>query len=56
MPHKSDTFQKFQEFKAEVENSSGQHIHTLRSDNGGEYLSKFFTSFLSAAGITRELT
>lgn len=56
MPYKTNTFQKFRQFKAEIKNSSRQNICTLCTNNGGEYLSKSFTSFLLAAGITRELT
>lgn len=56
MQYKTNTFQKFRQFKAEIKNSSRQNICTLCTNNGGEYLSKSFTSFLLAAGITRELT
>ena len=38
MHHKSKTFTKFKEFKAEVENHRGKSIKSLRSDHGGEYL------------------
>ncbi|KAA0060522.1 gag/pol protein [Cucumis melo var. makuwa] len=33
--NKSDSFEKFKEYKAEVENESGKTIKTLRSDRGG---------------------
>jgi hypothetical protein len=36
---KSDVFREFQKFKALVENESGCHITSLRSDNGGEFFS-----------------
>ena len=36
--HKSETFEKFKEFKEEVENHRGMSIKSLRSDHGGEYL------------------
>ena len=36
---KTETFGKFQEFKALVENQTSKRIHALRSDNGGEYTS-----------------
>ena len=32
---KSETFSKFQEFKALIENHTGRHNHVLKSDNGG---------------------
>ena len=37
--HKSENFDKFKEFKQEVENQLGRNIKMLRSDRGGEYLS-----------------
>ena len=37
-------------------NSTGQTILTLRTDNGGEYISKAFQEFCSSKGIARELT
>ena len=40
MKYKSETFEKFKEFKAEVEKQLGKSIKTLRSDRGGEYLSQ----------------
>ncbi|KAK4839943.1 hypothetical protein QYF36_026125 [Acer negundo] len=39
MRHKSDAFDMFKAFKAEVENQLEKHIKILRSDRGGEYLS-----------------
>ena len=38
MHHKSETFKKFKEFKAEVENQIGKSIKSLWSDRGDEYL------------------
>ena len=40
--HKSESFEKFKEFKDEVEKQLGRSIKTLRSDRGGEYLSLEF--------------
>ena len=37
--HKSEALEKFKEFKNEVENQTDKRIKTLRSDQGGEYLS-----------------
>jgi hypothetical protein len=48
-------FNKFQDFKAEIENLTNKKIKTLRTDNGGEYTSKEFVSFCKSAGIKREL-
>ena len=52
---KSETFAKFKEFKALVENQTGKHIQILRSDNGGEYESHEFESFCKEASIKRQL-
>ena len=52
---KNETFGKFQEFKALVENQSSRKIRALRSDNGGEYTSKEFDDFYQKEGIKREL-
>ena len=37
---KSETFDRFKEFKTLIENQTGRHICILRSDNGGGYESK----------------
>ena len=56
MRFKSKAFEKFIEFKNEVEKQSGKSIKTLRSDRGGEYLSTEFTQFLKDNGILAQLT
>ena len=38
MRHKSEAFEKFKKFKAEVENHRGKSIKSLRSDHRGQYL------------------
>jgi hypothetical protein len=53
---KDEVFNKFQEFKAEIENLTNKKIKTLRTDNEGEYTSKEFVAFCKSAGIRRELT
>ena len=53
---KDETFTKFCEWKASVENSSGYKLKTLRTDNGGEYVSNEFKNFLKAEGVRHELT
>ena len=53
---KSETFDRFKEFKILIENQTRRHIHILRSDNGGEYESKEFNDFCREAGIKKELT
>ena len=53
---KSEVPEKFKEFEARVFNYCSQRVSTLRSDNGGEYLSKEFRSYLKSKGIRQELT
>jgi transposase InsO family protein len=56
MRHKSESFEKFKEFKTEVENQLNKSIKALRSDHGGEYLSYEFTMYLRECGIVSQLT
>ncbi len=53
---KDQVFQKFMEWKALVENSSGRKLKTLRTDNGGEYTSREFTAYLKKEGVRHEFT
>ena len=53
---KSEVFEKFKEFEANVTNKCGHSISTLRTDNGGEYRSKEFQAYLISKGISHELT
>ena len=56
MKHKSEVFDKFKEFDAKTTNAAGRAIGTLRTDNGGEYLSSAFQNYLHKKGIRHELT
>ena len=56
MRYKSEAFEKFKEFKNEVEKQSGKSIKSLQSDRGVEYLSTEFTQFLKDNGILAQLT
>ena len=56
MKWKSETFEKFKEFKAEVENQLGKHIKVIRSDRGGEYLLRNFKDYLIQNEIVSQLT
>jgi hypothetical protein len=56
MKRKSEVLEKFKEFEAGVTNESGKKIGTLRTDNGGEYVSNAFTNYLKSKGIHHELT
>ncbi|KAI3711037.1 hypothetical protein L2E82_40840 [Cichorium intybus] len=54
--NKSDTFEKFKEFKNEAEKQLGRKIKMLRSDRGGEYLSIEFLDYLKECGIVSQLS
>ncbi|PKI41979.1 hypothetical protein CRG98_037597 [Punica granatum] len=56
MKYKHESFEKFKEFKAEVEKQKGKSIKTLRSDRGGEYMSTEFGDFLKEHGIVSQFT
>jgi transposase InsO family protein len=53
---KSDTFDKFKEYKAFIEKQGRKHIKTLGTSNGGEFESLQFEDFCKKAGIKRQLT
>ncbi|WBP92221.1 reverse transcriptase domain-containing protein [Kitasatospora cathayae] len=53
---KSETLEKFKEFRAEVEKQLGKSIKTLRSDRGGEYMDLEFKDYLIENGITSQLS
>ena len=56
MNQKGDSFEKFKEFKAQIENRTGKSIKTLRLDWGDEYLSTKFVQFLKEHCIAFQLT
>jgi hypothetical protein len=53
---KSEVLEKFKEFLAMVQNVFEARPKILRSDNGGEYVSKDFKKVLSAYGILHQTT
>ncbi|KAL3677349.1 hypothetical protein R1sor_027297 [Riccia sorocarpa] len=53
---KGEVFQTFVNFKTLMENQTGSKIKVLRTDRGGEYLSRAFKAFCERAGIHRQLT
>ncbi|GJZ28932.1 retrovirus-related pol polyprotein from transposon TNT 1-94 [Tanacetum coccineum] len=53
---KSQAFKAFKKFKAMVEKEKGLKIKSMRSDRGGEFLSKEFNKFCEDNGIRRFLT
>ena len=55
MKRKSEAFEKFKEFRAEVENQLGKRIKAIRSDRGREYLLGVFKDCLTENGIVSQL-
>ena len=53
---KSEAFDKFLGWKAKAERSSERKLKTLRSDNGGEYMSNEFEQYLEEEGIHHQNT
>ncbi|MCO5570902.1 hypothetical protein L7F22_024632 [Adiantum nelumboides] len=56
MKSKDETFSCFKKFLSSVETQSEHKLKALRSDNGGEYVSKEFVDFCSSRGIKRDFT
>ena len=54
--HKTEVFEKFKLFEAMVTKECGEPIRKLRTDNGGEYMSKDFQTYLTSKGIEHQLT
>ena len=53
---KSEVFHKFQEFRNKVEGEIDLKIRCLRANNGGEYTSNEFSTYLKNANIRKQLT
>ena len=56
MQQKSETFEKFKEFRVEAEKQLGRSLKTFWSDRGGEYLDNEFTDHLIENGIVSQLS
>ncbi|KAL0400391.1 UNVERIFIED_CONTAM: Retrovirus-related Pol polyprotein from transposon TNT 1-94 [Sesamum radiatum] len=56
MRYKSEAFERFKEYRLEVENQTNRKIKALRSDRGGEYLSGEFIDYLKENGILSQWT
>ena len=56
MKRKSETFKKFKEFRAEVENQLVKRIKAIWSNLGGEYFLGDFKDYLTQNGIVSQLT
>jgi hypothetical protein len=54
--NKSDVFGCFKKWQKQVERQSGRSVRVLRTDNGGEYLSREFKQYLEQCGIKHQLT
>lgn len=54
--HKSDQIKAFKEYRAWVENQTGQKMKWIRSDREGEYMSEEFIDLLKADGIEHNKT
>lgn len=53
---KSEVLEKLKEFEAAATNEAGRSIGTLRTDNGGEYLSRESEDYLKEKDIKHKLT
>jgi transposase InsO family protein len=53
---KGEASEKIKEWKAAVELETGDQLKVFRTDNGGEFTSKEFEHFLTAAGIKHQTT
>ena len=53
---KADVFICFKSLVSRLENETGNKVQTLRTDRGGEYISKVFSEFLNENGIKHEYT
>ncbi len=51
---KGEAFEKFKQYNLLVENEIRHKIKVLRSDNGGEFVSKKFDAFLAEYGIQQQ--
>lgn len=56
LKNKSEVFNKFVEWKTLIENQYNTKIKSIRSDNGGEYTSNQFESYLQKEGIKHQKT
>ena len=52
---KSEAFEKFKEFRVEMQKQLDKNIKSLRSDRSGEYLSSDFDKYLLDNGILSQL-
>jgi transposase InsO family protein len=53
---KYDVFENFKKFKVLAENQTGRKLKEIRSERGGEFLSRDFKDLCDRHGIKREYT
>ena len=53
LKHKSDMFDVFKTWLAQVENKLGRKLKCLKYDNGGEYCDGRYEEFCASQGIRR---
>ena len=56
LKRKDEIFERFLEWKAQVEKNTRRKLKALRTDNGGEYISTDFKAYLRTEGVRHELT
>ena len=56
LKRKDEVFERFLEWKAQVERKTGRKLKALRTDNEGEYTSTDFKAYLRTEGVRHELT
>ena len=56
MHHKSDSFEKFNQYRTNVEKQLGKPIKAIRSDRSDDYLSNKFIDHLIHNGILSQLS
>jgi hypothetical protein len=56
MKSKSQALERFKEYKVMVENQTRMKLKILRTDNGGEFISKEFQDYLKRSGIVHQRT
>jgi transposase InsO family protein len=56
LKEKAKAFEKFKIFKALTETQTGERLKAVRSDKGGNFMSRDFKEFCDEHGIKREYT
>jgi transposase InsO family protein len=56
LKEKDEAFEKFKIFKALTETQTGKRLKAVRSDRGGDFMSRDFKEFYDEHGIKREYT